>query len=42
MNKKLRNYDTKNNNKSLENLSVAGLPDKKILKEIFQAEMKKH
>lgn len=41
MNKKLRNYDTKNNNKSLENLSGAGLPDKKIIKENFQAEMKK-
>ena len=39
MNKKLRNFDTNNNN--FESLSVGDLPEKKILKEVLQPEMKK-
>ena len=39
MNKKLRNFDTNNNN--FESLSVGDLPEKKVLKEVLQPEMKK-
>ena len=38
MNKKLRNFDTNHN---FESLSVGDLPEKKILNEVLQPEMKK-